>query len=500
MNRTSRFLALLGSTLLAKGMALPDALERLEQGNHALKATDAKVETARLNHRASYGNFLPVIRLEGSVTHMDRDIEMNLDAIRSGMIQLQTYDMMQFQAANIQKDIAAQTPAGADAATQTAVANAVKAKYQTGITQGLEAQLPHFVTTLKPQDDWSLDLVAYQPLFHGGKILAAERIASARTRSTEADLEKQKADLRRDFARLYIQGALVRQSIALRTQAISSIERHRDQARKGLEQGMVDRASLLRAEMALADARTALSDDSAKLQAIGITLGQMSGGEAFLPSDTLARPPELPGSPEAAEEEMAKGNSLLKSLSAQQEVASKAVSVKTADFLPQVGLFGKYSLNEETARSSSQPIWIVGVKAEFTLFKGGNDWYGRSAAVSTAREVSALRAEAKSALSAQIRRQFLTLRQSRTRWDNLSAQIGLAHENHRVTEARFAQGQATGLEVVDAWLLMQKADLERLAAAAEGWMSLNEILWANGRTRDIETHWTRASTLSGATR
>lgn len=500
MNRIGRFLALVGSPLLAQGMTLPDALERLEQGSLSLKATDAKLETARLNHKASYGNFLPVVKLEGSITHMDRDIEMNLDGIRSGMIQLQTYNMMQFQAASIQKDIAAQTPVGADAATQAAVANAVKAKYQGAVTQGLETQLPHFVTTLKPQDDWSLDLVAYQPVFHGGKILAAERIAAARSRAADADLDKQKADLRRDFSKLYLQGALLKQSIALRNQAISSILRHRDQARKGLEQGMVDRASLLRAEMALAEARTLLSDDSAKLQAVGLTLGQMSGGEPFFPSDTLSRPPELPGSPEEAANEMAKGNALLKSLSAHQDIASKAVSVKTADFLPQVGLFGKYSFNEETARSSSQPIWIVGVKAEITLFKGGNDWYSRSAAVSTEREVSALRAEAKSALSAQIRRQFLTLVQSRTRWDNLSAQIVLAHENHRVTEARFTQGQATGLEVVDAWLLMQKADLERLAAAAEGWMSLNEILWANGHTRDLETHWTRASSLSGAPR
>lgn len=493
-------LALLASASFAQQLPLSAALERLESGSHALEASGARVETARLNHKASYGNFLPTVKLEASVTHMDRDIEMNLDAIRSGIIQLQTYNMMQFQASSIQSSITAQTPAGADAATQTAVAEAVKAKYQSLIGQGLESQLPHFVTTLKPQDDWSLDLVAYQPIFHGGKILAAERIASARTRSAEADLDKQKADLRRDFSRLYIQGALLRQSIVLRTQAISSIERHRDQARKGVDQGMVDRASLLRAEMALADARTALSDDSAKLQSVSLTLGQMSGGEPIVPSDTMVRPPELPGNADELEREMTQSNALLKSLSAQQDVASKAVSVKTADFMPQVGLFGKYSFNEETARSSSQPIWIVGVKAEIALFKGGNDWYSRAAAISTEREVSALRAEAKSALSAQIRRQVLTLQQSRTRWDNLSAQIVLAHENHRVTEARFTQGQATGLEVVDAWLLMQKADLERLSAAAEGWMSLNEILWANGHTRDIEPHWTRASALSGASR
>ncbi len=491
-------LVLLASPLLGQGLPLPDVLARLEQGSHALKASNSRVETARLNQKASYGNFLPVVKLEGSLTHMDRDIEMNLDGIRSGMIQLQTYNMMQFQASSIQKDIAAQTPIGSDAATQAAITNAVKAKYQTVVAQGLEAQLPHFVTTLKPQDDWSLDLVAYQPVFHGGKILAAERIASAKHRAAGAEFEKQRTDLRRDVFRLYIQGALLRQSIALRANAISSIQRHRDQAHRGLEQGMVDRASLLRAEMALAEARTALSDDSAKLRAVGLTLGQMSGGDPIIPTDTLSRPPELAGGPEEFERDMNRDNALLKALAAQHDIATKAISVRNADLVPQVGLFGKYSFNEETARSSSQPIWMVGVKAEFTLFKGGNDWYGRAAAISTRREVEALKAEAQSSLSAQIRRQHLTLQQSRTRWDNLSAQILLAQENHRVTEARFTQGQATGLEVVDAWLLMQKANLERLSAVADGWMSLNEILWANGHTRDLETHWTRVSSAAGA--
>jgi len=482
-------LALLAPASFAQQLPLSAALERLESGSHALEASGARVETARQNHKASWGNFLPTVKLEADAVHLDREIEMNLNSLRTAMIQTEAataYSSTYYSMAG-----SGATPAVAQATAQ---------QVQSGLATKLDASLPAFSSTFAKQNDWGVDLVAYQPLFHGGKILAAERIASARERSATADLDKQKADLRRDFTKLYLQGALLRQSIALRIQAISSIERHRDQARKGMEQGMVDKASLLRAEMALADAHTQLSDDSAKLQSVALTLGQMSGGTPIVPADTLTRPPAAPASAEELEKQMSTDNALLRSLSAQQDVAHKAVAVKTSDFLPQVGLFGKYQFNHEAARDALQPIWAVGIKGEITLFKGGNDWYSRAAAVSTEREVSALRAEARSALSAQISRQLLTLQQSRTRWDNLSAQIVLAHENHRVTEARFAQGQATGLEVVDAWLLMQKADLERLSAAAEGWMSLNEILWANGHTHDIETHWPRASALSGASR
>jgi len=103
-----------------------------------------------------------------------------------------------------------------------------------------------------------------------------------------------------------------------------------------------------------------------------------------------------------------------------------------------------------------------------------------------------MRAEATAGLTAQFQRQKLSLRQARTRWENLGAQTVLARENHRVTAARFEQGQATGLEVVDAWLAQQKSELERLSAASDGWTSLEEILWAGGNTTEFVNLWTGA--------
>jgi len=480
-----------------EAMTLSQALSRLEQGNNSLKASGAKVETAHEAHKASYGNFMPLVKVEASAFHLDREIDMDLNAIRSGMIEMQTYNMMQFKSSEMQSVIQKQYGA-LPSAYQTSenlakITSTVQSAYQTNVNQALQAELPSFSSTFAEQNDWEASVIAYQPLFHGGKILAAERITAARERAATADREKQKADLTRDFTRLYVQGTLLKQSISLRQQAITSITRHRDQAKKIVDVGMADRAALLRAEMALAEARTALSDDSAKLQSVRLTLAQMAGEDGSLdPLDSLPPPPRLSGTPDDHERQVAEHNPLLSSLSAQQDVAHKAVAVKSADFLPQIGLFGKYEFNRDAARSSLQPIWAVGIKGEMTLFHGGDDYHQRQAALSTEREVSALRAEAKSALGAQVRRQTLALEQARIRWENLDAQCQLSRENHRVTEARFAQGQATGLEVVDAWLATEKADLEKLSAAGEGWLGLNEILWAEGNTSEFVNIWTGA--------
>jgi outer membrane protein TolC len=482
-------LAIMGATL-ARGeeISLETGLSRLETGNRALEAAKAKVVAATQTRKASYGNFLPVVKLQADATHLDRDIVMDFGEIRSGLIASEA------QSAGYGAGYGAAASAGADGASpaaQQAMFNSVSGSVSKTLGSELETSLPPFQSTMKEQDDWSAQLVAYQPLFHGGRILAAERIAAAREKAATSDEEKQRGDLRRDFIKYYVQGSLLRQSIALRIGALESIEHHRDQARRILDQGMTDKATLLRAEMAMADAGTALADDSMKLQSIALTLQQMTASdEPVLPSDTLGAPPGLPGSEDSLERAVAERNPLLRSLSAQKDVAHKAVAVHDADFMPEIGLFGEYEFNRESAREALEPIWVVGVKGEITLFHGGVDYHQRAAALSTEREVSALRAEAASALEAQAKRQFLSLRQAKIRWGNLSAQSDLARENHRVTEARFAEGQATGMEVVDAWLAQEKTDLDRLAATGDAWTTLGEILWATGRTDEFGSIWT----------
>jgi len=463
----------------AQPMDLEQAFDRLESGNRGLQAGREKIMGAQASRRASWGAFMPVVKLQADVVRLDRDIVMDLDPIREGIMQLEANNAVQLQNLSYaMKNGGAQMPAQQQAAVQQAA------------YRQLDAGLPHFQETMKTRDDWGVSVVAYQPLFHGGRIWAANRVATAREDAAESDLLRQKGDLRRDFARLWVQGVLLKQSIGLRQQALESIGRHRDRARRMVEQGVADKAAFLRAGMAFAEARTALSDDSSRLESVGLTLAQMAGSaEPILPSDSLRPPPAAPGSPEELQASVERRSPLLRSLADQREVAHRAVAVKNADFLPEIGLFGKYEFNREAARDALEPIWMVGVKGEMTLFRGGADWNSRAAALAAEREVDAMRGEARSVLEAQTARQILSMKQAGVRWENLSAQAELARENHRVTEARFAEGQATGLEVVDAWLSSEKAELERLSAAGDGWIALDEILWATGRTDEFRQIW-----------
>lgn len=462
-----------------RDVSLRDGWGRVVSGNHALEAARARSEGARATRLAALGGYLPVVRLEASANHMDRDLVLDLDPIRDALLELQSRDQASLYV--LQQSMAAQAAGGAlTPAQQAALSAGAKAQAR----GALDAGVPHFVQTVKEQDHWTAAIGAYQPLFHGGKILNTNRAAAAKSRAAAADTTRQVADLKRDYARYYVQGAVLRRSIALRQEALGAIGRHRDRARSLVDQGMADRSALLRADLAVAEAATALADDSAKLATLQVALAQLSGtAEPQRPMDPLPDPP-LP----SATAGTVSGHPLLASIEASRQAASSAAWTRAGELLPEIGAFGRYELHRQ-AMSALDPYWVVGVRGTWTLFRGGTDAMTWKAARLQEVEAVAMRDEARSLLSLQETRQILSWTQARAKWERMAAQEALAFENHRVAELRFQQGQATSLDVVDAWLSREKASLERLAAAGEAWNAALETTWSQGRVDEFGTMW-----------
>jgi len=455
-----------------KELSLAEGWRQVGASNAALAASRARSEAAREGRMAALGAWMPVLKLEASANQLDRDLVMDLDPIRTAMMELQARD--QVSLASLQ----AAMKGGTLTADQQA---GIKAQ----ALSGMDAALPHFQTTIKDESHWTAALSAYQPLFHGGKILQANRQAQARQRAAEADTLRQAADLRRDFAKLYLQAAVLRRSLALRQEALVAIERHRDRAARLVEQGLADRSAQLRADLAASEAANALADDSAKLSTLGVALAQLAGSStALCPSESL---PEPPAPPELTEPQVG-SHPLLGALAAQREAAGAASMTRAGEFLPEIGAFGRYELHREPL-SALDPYWIVGVRGSWTLFRGGTDWRAWRAARAQEVEAAAMEREARSLLGVQNTRQILTWRQSRAKWERMASQEALARENHRVAELRFQQGQGTSLDVVDAWLSLEKASLERLAASGEAWTAALETDWSEGRVERFATLW-----------
>ena len=322
---------------------------------------------------------------------------------------------------------------------QAAMSAGAKAK----AAAAYEASLPPFETVLKEQDHWTAALSAYQPLFHGGKILSINRAAAAKSRAAAADTIRQLADLKRDYAKYYIQGAMLRRSIALRLEALEAIghpPRPREEAR-GRRHGRPVRPAARRSRRRRSDHGAGRRQREARHPAVA--LAQLSGSsDPQLPSDKLPDPPVPPAGPSSD----VSGNPLLASIQANREAASSATWIKAGEFLPEIGAFGKYELHRE-ALSAPRSVLDRGVRGTWTLFRGGTDAMNWKAARSQEAEAVAMHKEATSLLAVQQTRQYLSWTQARGKWERMASQEALAFENHRVAELRFQQGQGTSLDV-----------------------------------------------------
>ncbi len=437
-----------------------------------MKPNEAQIEAADAERKAALGNFLPNIRLEASVQHLDRDLLLDLDGIRSAILQVQAADAVQFQ--NLSSIVQGLGP----------LSEAQQAQVQALALSQYDAAIPHFIDTIKPQTYWLGSIQAYQPIFHGGRIRAGYLAADAKLSSARAEGEQQLQSLEKDLIKMYLQGILLQYSIPLRKQAVKALESHVRKARSFQAEGLVDRTATLKAELALEDSKSQLSDDLSKLETIYVLLEQVT-------HQKLAKP--LQGSLLSTPANYISQNNIsshptLRLIESKKQLATYAFQAQRASFLPEIGAFGKLELHQSVL-SALEPNWVVGVKASMNLFRGGADYHSVAQTRATIAQVEALQVNARESLEAHRKRSQIALDQSKVKYEALSHRISLAEENSRTTGLRFDQGLATSLDVVDAHLGLEKSQVEQLQASAEAWLSLLELLWLEGNTHHFLSHW-----------
>ena len=144
---------------------LPSAIDHALKNHPKVRGAETRLLQKKEGKTEAFGNFLPKINLAYSYTHLDEPISIDLSPIRDAMITMQSKN--QTELSNIYTILGGQAPL-TDAQKQV-----LTSKYA-GQLNGL---LPEFKSTLKRQDYWTGTLTGVQPLFTGGKLLAASNAA-----------------------------------------------------------------------------------------------------------------------------------------------------------------------------------------------------------------------------------------------------------------------------------------------------------------------------------
>ena len=485
------------AAVYAAPITLSDAINMAKSGNSQIKAEKAKVDMAESGQSEAFSRFMPQLSLSASVTKINDPIYIDLNQIRSGMIQVHGAEAYQSYYSQYYSDYYKQyydqayqaaVAQGADEATATATAKqaADKAGTQAGTKAGAEAKqqteeklneaLPSFEK--KVQDDvfFNARLTAIWPIFTGFKIYSAYDAAKENVNAKKAAFDMAQNTILMDVATKYFTLRLAEELTVLRESTKKNLEEHLARSKKLEEGGQISKAERLRAEVALAEAENALEDSYRDQTLARLALASLLHTDTNLTAVTPVMAPEQTFDMEDFKQLAMDRHPGLRQLRTERKRSQDAVSAARADYYPTVALFAYKELYTRDL-TILEPEWAVGAKLQWDLFKGGETRSKVSNAKALDRSLSSMEEQTMDNIGLLVEKRWREMEHAKSRLESLKKTRELAEEAHRSQTLAYEAGLATGLDVVDAELALsrlQVADLKAHYDAVIAWLGLLE--------------------------
>lgn len=482
-NKTITILTLLISASISAQslkLSLTDAVTVALQNNEKIKQYQEKVKQKENDDFAAYGNFLPSLNFDFSYSHLNNDMEIDLSPIRNVIITLQSSNQAEL------------TNFGNILAGKGALSQAQKDVVKLQAATSLNSLIPAFRETFKKQDYKTGTFIATQPLFVGGKLLAAKEAASAEKQSAYIELEKTKNEIVYEAIDRYTKVLLLNSIVETRKDVLEGIKKHKVKAEKLFNEGLIANHHLLRAEVAVAEAERNLQNDENNLilakAALKNTLG-IQESENINTSDSLVFK-NGNDSLQTLKSKAKLDQPILKLIEQKKLLAEEYFNVTRSSFLPTIAAFGKYEIYPQYL-SSLEPRWAVGVQMKYNIFNGFKDYLKLQSAKHLENEVEFAESDAQKKIDLWVTKSYLEAENNKTKYEKLEATVSLAKENLRQNEKRFETGMGTSLEVIDARLQLEKILIERELSIYSYYNALSDLYLATGNPTELLNIWVK---------
>ena len=291
-------------------------------------------------------------------------------------------------------------------------------------------------------------------------------------------------------AEAYWRLALARQLTDVRRSALALHSEHLRQARRLEEEGMINHAERLVAEVACKQSTTLLaSAESEQIVAVkALATLLVTDSLTIIPTTALSVPHTIP----AKEEFFALISEAptINMLKSGEEIASLTLRAERSRYLPTISFIGHQKLWSSGLDKNIFPRTIVGVGLSWTLFDG----LSREGAVvrskSSLRTAETSRQKTLQELYTTIDKCYAILTTSLSEYEAQQTTLALAEELHRTQLRAFAEGMATSTDVVDATQRLSEVQLAQIETLYTIDTSLATLLTLVGRADSLTTYFT----------
>ena len=445
---------------------LEAAVDSALSNNDKIKQYRHKVHQKEELNGAATGNYLPSVGIMAGYSYFSDNPEINMSQVKESVDNVAGYY-------------------GADIARALGLSDETQEALQRLITGSLN-KLPAYNITIDQQQYPNLNIVALQPLYTGGKIIAGKRFTEADLELSNVELKTIKDEIIRETVERYLAVALLKRVVATRKEVVRGMKRHERDAKKAIEVGLIAPHQILRAQVAVANAERDLDDDRNKLSLAVLALRTSMALDPAAPfeiSDSLIyRPVDL--SLDSLKDEARFGNPVFAMIKQKKTMVDQKHALERSEFLPQIGAFGTYNFFREEY-PVIPPRFVVGLQMKINLFHGMKDYHNLQASNYLKKEVNQAEIYARKQIDLLINKAYRDVINYQMRYEKFAPTEKLAEKNFQINEKRFKEGLAKSTDVIDARLLYESAQLERMHSLYQYYQALVRLYTATGNAYKV---------------
>lgn len=428
-------------------LTLQQSANLLIKGNKSLKIADKALGIAKTERQKMNSYWYPQINASGTFVHMSNKVE-----VKESMKQLTE-------------------PAGK-------LLETIFPDNQ--IIQGLLDEIGQQTLSfpLLNRNLTTADANVMWPIFTGGKRLYASKIGTQMVDWAKINKSETNASVQTQLVTAYYGVRLAQRVVDVRTETYNTLKKHYENAMKLEQNGMINKADRLFAQVSMDEAKREL--ESAKKE-LGVT---QSALKVILNIDsTLVVNPTSPlfindTIPDKIYfKSMIGTNSyMVNKLYIEQNMAHNKVNMNKSDYMPTIALIGRQNLYSNNIPKNLFPRTMIGVAVTWNLFDG----LSREANVRQARYTEQMlqlgREKANDDLGVLVDKIYSEMKDAQDNVAALNATIEMSKELLRVRKKSFTEGMATSTDVIDAENLLSKVQIAYLLAYYQYDVALSSLL------------------------
>ncbi|HEY0967602.1 MAG TPA: TolC family protein [Opitutaceae bacterium] len=325
------------------------------------------------------------------------------------------------------------------------------------------------------EDDWRIALEVRQALYAGGGVKAALDAQRLVRESSLLELQSVINDALLQVRTRFYDVLLAREQITVQEENVRLLTEQLQTARDRFEAGSVSNFDVLRAEVALANARTPLIRVRNQYR---IAIDQLRQALGYGEPTTGSSPsmPEVVGelafAPASYELESALSSARINRpdllrLAKVEEARRAGVTIREANYRPTLDVVGGYqfrkSANSERLKDSLDG-WTLGLQSSWAVFDGRRTKGQVVQARSQLEQARLQTAERTLGVEVEVRQALSALQEAAELVESARRVVEQAEEAVRLADARYGAGTVTQLEVLQARVALTEARTNQLQA------------------------------------